>query len=304
MTDAPRTTSAAGAANADELLPPALTDDLERRFGGPWVVERLGGLSGAVVARVRLRGGSVVVKGGVGSAEAHFYAHVAPVLRAQGVSIPVCRGAVADGDWRWLVLEDVPEPLPRTRWAADPAVLGVIVRLHGATVAQDDDPPDRFAPGWTDGMTDAALVALLTGARAASGPRLRSLRREAAGLFAPDVPISGDANPANWGVRADGDVVLFDWARYGRGTPALDLAITVPGLGETATYQAVARGYVAAGGRSGAAGDGVLAREIAVAKVWSVVEFLGVSGVEGTAAGRATVAYLREVVPAWLRDVG
>ena len=59
--------------------------------------------------------------------------------------------------------------------------------------------------------------------------------------------ISGDPNPTNWSVREDGTVVLFDWERVGYGTPALDLAITVPGLGTPDDYRRVVEGYLRAG---------------------------------------------------------
>ena len=63
-------------------------------------------------------------------------------------------------------------------------------------------------------------------------------------LFRPVCAISGDPNPVNWGLRDDGTLALFDWERFGRCSPALDLAITVPGLGDETAYRAVATSYL------------------------------------------------------------
>jgi aminoglycoside phosphotransferase (APT) family kinase protein len=80
--------------------------------------------------------------------------------------------------------------------------------------------------------------------------------------------ISGDPNPMNWGILENGEPVMFDWDRFGLGTPALDLAITVPRLGSRGDYEKVAATYC---GKP----DDKLAREIALAKVWTIVDILG-----------------------------
>src|SRR5579883_2966731 len=58
-------------------------------------------------------------------------------------------------------------------------------------------------------------------------------------IFYTKVAPTGDPNPTNWGLRADGTIVLYDWERFGQATPAIDLAITVPGLGDRAVFQKV-----------------------------------------------------------------
>ncbi|MDQ0220379.1 hypothetical protein ELQ35_19985 [Peribacillus cavernae] len=60
---------------------------------------------------------------------------------------------------------------------------------------------------------------------------LSFLQEQAKVLFRPLCCISGDPNPTNWGVRNNGDLVLFDFERIGYGNPAIDLAITMPGFG-------------------------------------------------------------------------
>ncbi len=66
---------------------------------------------------------------------------------------------------------------------------------------------------------------------------LEQPQREHAAISEPWCWISGDPNPRNWGLRADGTPVLFDWELFGPGTPATDLAIIVPGLGTLTDYK-------------------------------------------------------------------
>ena len=134
---------------------------------------------------------------------------------------------------------------------------------------------------------------------------MRELQAASQPLFAPRCPISGDPNPTNWGLRDDGSLVLFDWERFGYGTPVLDLAITIPGLGDGATFRRVAGRYLgdrrAVDGPLCPAGER-LSREIAIAKVWSVVEFLS-NYAEGRLARIGTIDWLVRLFPGWLQAV-
>jgi hypothetical protein len=97
--------------------------------------------------------------------------------------------------------------------------------------------------------------------------------------------------------------VLFDWERFCRGAPALDLAPLLPGLGTTETRVELARTYLDAAGRSATATEiAALAREIGVAKAWNIVELLAAVA-DGTASAGPVVAWLRETAPAWLRSL-
>lgn len=157
-----------------------------------------------------------------------FYKSVAPRVRAAGVGVPDLLWSMDMGDASWIVLEDIPASLPRERWLADPAVMAALRRLHESELPPFDLPA-IFRPKWPDAMTDEALAAFPAPRRVELKPILKRNQREAAGLFTARVPISGDPNPTNWGLRDDGTVVLYDWERYSQATPAIDLAITIPG---------------------------------------------------------------------------
>jgi aminoglycoside phosphotransferase (APT) family kinase protein len=205
---------------------------------------------------------------------------------------------------RWLVLEDVPQPLPRDRWGADPEVLGVLARLHESEALPGLRARDAYRPAWTARTTASALAALPADEAAGLGPVIEALRDASVHLFAPWCSLSGDANPGNWGLRADGTLVLFDWERYCRGTPALDLAAALPGLGTPEEHHLLARRYLEAGGTASEPRDGgeALARDIGRAKAWTAVELLAGVGEEVVEDG-SVAAWLRGEFPAWVRTL-
>jgi hypothetical protein len=254
--------------------------DVLSEYGTPVEIVPMHGLSHNRVWRVRFEQMCVVVK--VNAQESAFYRHVAPVLT--GVPIPKLLTSVGTD---WLIIEFVPESLPRERWLADLDVIAALRTLHHITTESTQDWPTPFQPRWDDAMTDMALTLFPKNDRMVQ--LLRALQVRAQPLFQSKCWISGDPNPANWGVRQDGTVVLFDWERFGRGTPALDLAITIPGLGSNKDFQVVTAQY----------GDVSLTYDIALAKVWSVVEFLA-NAHQGKVADTRIVPMLVNAMPDWL----
>lgn len=152
-------------------------------------------------------------------------------------------------------------------------------------------------------MNERALSLFPAAEAARLAPHLEAARAAHQHLFAPACALSGDPNPANWGLRDDGTLVLFDWERYCRGAPALDLAITVPGLVAEAAYRLVAARYLASGPAPALETHDSLARDIRAAKVWSVTEFLS-HAAEGQLRAESTIAWLVREFPAWVDRVG
>jgi Phosphotransferase enzyme family len=242
-----------------EQWPPEILEFLHH----PTQAEKLsGGLSGCAVYRVQLEDRNVIIKANVAPREAEFYRDFVPVLKAHGIRTPKLEMQCDSNGELWLVLEAIPKPLPDNRWLADPQVIELLRNLHEFKF--DHAPKFAFRPAWTQAMNAHALQFLPKQLE----EKLETCRALAQPLLEPRNLISGDPNPMNWGVLENGDPVLFDWDRFGLGTPALDLAITVPGLGSTEEYAKVAAMYH---GKP----DDKLAREIALAKVWAIVDILG-----------------------------
>lgn len=284
------------------IFPEAIHRHLASTRGDVVAVEPLRGIAAGRVFRVRAARGSVIVKGASREAEAWFYLETAGALAEYGVATPMLEWCEREGDAWWLVLEDIPRPLPRERWLADPAVLAVLRRLHRSGVAPPD-APDTYLPAWDEPMTAAARSTLPREAADRVAPLLERLREAHQHLFAPNCPISGDPNPTNWGLRANGTLVLYDWERVCLGAPALDLAVTIPGLGDPDAFRQVARGYLTTGPQSpDDAAIEALAHDIAVAKAWSVVELLS-HVAQGRISPDTPLDWLRERFPGWLQDL-
>jgi Phosphotransferase enzyme family len=267
-----------------EHWPPEILEFLHH----PTNAEKLsGGLTGRAVHRVQLEDRSVVVKANVAPREAEFYRDFAPVLNADGIRTPKLEMITESNGELWLVLEAIPAPLPDKRWLADPQVLETLRKLHEFRF--DHAPEFAFQPAWTKTMNAHALHFLPTHFE----EKLETFRALAQPLLEPRNLISGDPNPMNWGVLENGDPVLFDWDRFGLGTPALDLAITVPGLGSSEDYANVADAYR---GQP----DAQLAREIALAKVWVLVDILGY--VQETLVHEQMQPFL-QAIPSWLEQL-
>jgi aminoglycoside phosphotransferase (APT) family kinase protein len=246
--------------------------------GGAATRTPLPGLSGSAVELVEGPRERVVVKR-ASSREVAFYASVVPALPS-GVRVPHAWWA-ADG---WLVLEHVPSALPRHRWLADPDVLAVLVALHAADVPPLDDP---FVPCWSDELTERALALLPV----AVGPALQRFQGSAPRWLRGEALVSGDTNPRNWAVRDDGSVVLLDWERVGVASPAVDVAVTVPGLGSPDDLAAVAAGYARAGGAT------LPVEALATVKAWTATELLAQ---ERTEALAGVQDHLVRALPEWL----
>ncbi|MGP2444876.1 phosphotransferase family protein [Pantoea ananatis] len=228
----------------------------------------------------------------VSEVEYAFYRDAAPLLAQLGILTPVVNSACYEQ--RKLVLEYIPEPIQQDAVTGD-AFLSVIARLHSV-------PPD---PSWTFSIhqwDEAALEGCLALLRlpAQAERQFRAMQKHSNVLFEPHCVISGDTNAGNWGKRENGELVLFDWERFGLGNPAIDLAPLVKGMGGEEDYRAIARRYCQLNSRFNA---DVLAKEIALAKAWIVNEVVLILSERGKLELAQYLGWYREVLPEWLGSI-
>jgi hypothetical protein len=283
---------------AGDTLPAAVLHALQAIIGEPISSERLGGMGQGRVYRARSARQSVIAKL-TSPVEAHFYRVIVPRWPELQSFTPTLLAALEAEGHPWLVLEDILHPLPPERRLADPDMIAVLRLLHQSALPDLPATLAPYRPAWGVATNERALAALSARVATTLADNLGAMCDAAQPLFAPHCPLSGDPNPANWGLRDDGSLVLYDWERFCRGTPALDLAITVPGLGNMADYRRVAESYSADDAQ---AKKEQLAREIALAKVWSVVEFLAHNAGRGERT-EATVAWIAQHFGDWLRSL-
>lgn len=274
-------------------------------YGEPLSVETLRGLSRGRIWRINFARCSLVIKRTAHPRELSFYERVAPTLDAIGLCTPKLEWSGQDGQASWLAIENIPTPLPRTRWYADTELLATLRSLHDYSIGLTPPLADAFRPQWTDALTEAALTTFPTEIARRCRSTLLSLQARSQPLFSPSCWISGDPNPTNWGLRNNGALTLYDWERFGLGTPALDLAITVPWLGDKNIFETVASRYLSASGDVSVVPSSNVARlaeEIAMAKIWSVIEFLSMHQ-EGVITNTNTIEELIRDFPDWLKNV-
>jgi thiamine kinase-like enzyme len=109
--------------------------------------------------------------------------------------------------------------------------------------------------------------------------KVEYIREQVKALFIPFCCLSGDPNPTNWGVRDNGDLVLFDFERIGYGNPAIDLAITMPGFGseDGSLELEIAKKYISYWIKDDYAfpfSEVELVNQIHLAKIWSALDYL------------------------------
>jgi len=282
----------------DTTWPSALRTYLQSHYGQLTTLLPLRGLSHNQIWDVTFPTTRLVIKATPHTSEVRFYQIAAPCLES---AVPCLEWSHTDADMHWLVLEHL-QPLPRERWLADPAALAILHRLHHCDLPPLSIP--LFHPSWSDAMTDRALEYFSPADRLNLRTHLRLIQHQVQPLFRPHCWISGDPNPRNWGMRNNGDVVLYDWERLGRGTPAIDLAITVPGLGDWPAFAHVAEGYLAAADDPQTQTHHIpqLTREIALAKVWNAMEFLSHAAM-GQVADTSGLPSLIQQLPRWIEQV-
>jgi thiamine kinase-like enzyme len=281
-----------------EAWPEAVRHYIRENYGVPDEVTPLSGLSQNQVWRLCFGEKCIVLKQSTEAKEYHFYRDIAPQLITQGVAIPALAWSAQIDSGCWFIVEYMPKPFPRERWLADPAQLRLLHHLHHSQLSLNEEADWLFRPVWDDVMTEVALSFFETDIAHQLHPLLQTIQAHSQPLFESACWISGDPNPMNWGLRNDDTMVLFDWERFGRGTPPLDLAIATPGLATAEDCHKVASVYL----ESGENAIESLARQIAQGKVWNVIEYLAMARA-GDVAEMRGVESLVNRTPAWLESI-
>jgi Phosphotransferase enzyme family len=159
--------------------------------------------------------------------EFDFYNYHDSFCKDNDIYIPELYTSGVEQGEHWILIEDIPMPFPKTRWRADSEQILQLYKLHSCSLFNDVVLKDPYPFYWNEEhvekvkkLVDQELVG-----------KIEELKKQTTVLYHPYCMISGDPNPTNWGIRKNGDLVLFDFERIGYGNPAIDLAITIPGFG-------------------------------------------------------------------------
>nr|WP_272893456.1 phosphotransferase [Duffyella gerundensis] len=234
----------------------------------------------------------VIEKWPVSEVEWAFYQYAATELNQAEVATP--RLLSADANLRQLRMEYIPYQVDQAAVANDDAI-AMLGRLH---CYPGNSEWLYHTHTWTETALENSLILLALPDKSAQ--QLRRFQQCSSQLFGYQSLVSGDSNAGNWGRRESGDLVLFDWERFGKGSPAIDLAPLIKGMGEKRIFMDLAERYCQLSSNQNI---NELVREIAIAKAWIVTEVIVLLHMRQKTAFSIYLNWYREHLPDWLDNV-
>ncbi|GAM74892.1 protein kinase-like protein [Vibrio ishigakensis] len=223
--------------------------------------------------------------------ERNFYQVVAPMLVARGVGIP----ELVDLTEQSLFLEYIPNKVSLAELSSSRDAFAALSAIHRLSHKHIESLKQH---SWTDRDTNRALSRLSLPEK--SQAMLCEMQKQAQHLFDSDTLISGDSNNGNWGRRDNGELVLFDWERFGYGHPAIDLAPLVKGMGAYSEYLAIAERYVQINSQTDLQD---LIRSLILAKAWIAVEVVNILFERQNSMKDKYVDWYNSTLPAWFKQI-
>ncbi|KXO13408.1 Protein kinase-like protein [Moritella sp. JT01] len=225
------------------------------------------------------------------SIEVDFYKLVAPKLRAIGVGIP----ELFDNQGRDLFIEYIPNPFTLTELIQTSEMYEQLLLVHNCN--EPYQMPIKQHK-WEISQTDSALLALNIPKSCEN--LFHYMQKKSSILFESENYISGDTNSGNWGRRNDGSIVLFDWERFGKGSPAIDLAPLVQGMGNHTEYSKIVECYL----KNNSNHDGSeLFKQLIIAKAWIVIEVVNLLIERSHPETSKCIDWYNKNIPSWLSEM-
>ena len=282
-----------------------LSDDhrslLEAEVGSPLTFTRLPGVGGPGCYRVQGLSREAIFKYGLPERESFFYREWAPRLQQADLAVP--RLLAAGYEPTWILLERLPTSLPPDRWQGDPEVLRYLATWHRLSQDWPGESVDGYGYTW-NGQVLNELMGFLDEGTLGQIAEIIAMQGDAWDILCKPITwIHGDPNPTNWLLTASGTPALIDWSRYGRAHPAIDLAISMPGLPPLDRCVEQAEHYLRFNPELSPNGE-QLGRSIALGKLWTLIDFLGMAKRgELSPDGNQGVKMLTERLGTWINSV-
>ncbi|MGR5171503.1 phosphotransferase family protein [Vibrio owensii] len=256
--------------------------------------KELSQMGSAQVFLTEKEGLKVIEKRNPTQVEVAFYQNQSAKFNQQGILVPEFIGFDAEQNTLWI--EYIPHPVDQAFLLQDPRVLRRLAQIH-----QTPQPTNNAifkSHTWTDEATTSAFETLHLDAQTEA--RLRRLQTQAKCLFKPQTLLSGDSNAGNWGLRDNGDLVLFDWERFSTGHPAIDLSPLVAGMGTMEDYKQIAKQYIAMGGKGI---ESEITTAVLLAKAWIVIEVTNLLVSRNNPQASKYIEWFRQTLPKWCKSV-
>ncbi|MEJ3630482.1 choline kinase [Vibrio vulnificus] len=251
--------------------------------------QNLSRMGSARVSVETLDGIDCVLKQGASEVEMGFYRTVAPNL--VGVNSP----ALLKAEGCNLYIERIPFTISLNELRARSELYTQLASIH---LSEFTPTAPVKKHNWTTFDTREALNTLgLSEAVASSIERMQSISSQ---IFECNTLISGDTNEGNWGTRNNGELVLFDWERFGQGSPAIDLAPLVNGLGSIGEYEKIISQYIKF---NPVVSETELLEHLIIAKCWIVIEVVNILVSRNNPEKEKYINWYRVNIPKWLSSV-
>lgn len=268
-------------------------------LGKPKKQDNLFGMGLGRAYEVEFQDFAAIVKVSPSKKEKEFYEFLAPRLNLAGVDTPILYWSTSISDNNLIVLEKINSTLPKERWRADEQVLQFLAKMHELKIPLTEMKlnPDV----WTQQMNVSCRKFFKPSDQDFVFDLFEGLRNQYQHLFEPSHLVSGDPSGRNWGVRENGDLVLFDWERVGVGTSTLDLMGVAFGEPNDEVFLEIARLYLKHRSNLKIL-EGELARETQVARVHIAAVMLDIHAKGKGHLSKKVYPYFQKQFPSWLRN--
>ena len=245
-------------------------------------------------ARVRLierQGQRCIHKQGANEVERAFYLTAAKTLSERGVLSPRLIQADADS----IVIEYIPHSVALEELTHSSQVFSQIAAIHQTPISSD----------WTLKQHRWSYHALRTAFQLLSLSSqeqnvLKKLQSQRHIIFDYPTLLSGDTNDGNWGRRENGELVLFDWERFSKGSPAIALVPLIKGLVDEEAMLRIVDSYMNV---HKAMPREELFRHVIIAKAWIVVEVTNLLYERQKPQLQKYLDWFNANLPRWIRGV-
>lgn len=237
----------------------------------------------------QFRGAPCIRKQGAGEVEISFYQHAAQHL--SGVYSP--RLLALEGDT--LFIEHIPHSLTPNELQTTSEVYQQLSHIHRSLYSPNFKVKEH---SWSTSDTEAALASL--NLPEVTQDSFLHIQKFSDALFNHNTLVSGDTNQGNWGKRDNGQIVLFDWERFGYGSPAIDLAPLVSHMGTLLDYECIVDQYLP---HNNLVSREDLIKQLIIAKSWIVVEVTNLLVTRDISDASKYLEWYRKQLPTWLTTV-
>ncbi|MEZ9423144.1 phosphotransferase family protein [Vibrio lentus] len=246
-------------------------------------------MGSARVTLEELDGELCIRKQGAGGVEISFYQHAAQHL--SGVHSPKLLAVKGDD----LYIEYIPHSLKLTELQITSDVYQQLSRIHQSQYVPSSKVKEHC---WHINETETALASLKL--PLVTQDSLLCIQQLSDALFDHKTLVSGDANEGNWGRRDNGQIVLFDWERFGFGSPAIDLAPLVTRMGTLPDYERIVDQYLC---HNTLIPREDLIKQLIIAKSWIAVEVTNILVTRNNPEASKYINWFRDQLPTWLASV-